>query len=48
MLFRLKMPWRKSLKITTSAELAARDSARVRSARSEIARLSTRSTWSIL
>ena len=48
MLLRLKMPWRKSLKMTTSGRLAASDSPRVRRARSEIARLSTRSTWSIL
>ena len=46
--WRLKMPCRKSLQTTTSAGVSRSASQRVRVTRSEIGRLSTRSTWSSL
>ena len=46
--WRLKMPCRKSLQTTMSAGMSRSASHRVRVMRSEIGRLSTRSTWSIL
>ena len=48
MLLVRKMPCRKSLKITTSGLPSAMESLKKRKALSEMARLSTRSTWSIL
>ena len=48
MLLGRKIPCRKSLKMTTSGRLSAIESLRKRRALSETARLSTRSTWSIL